>query len=73
MGKKNKTSPQESAATTSSDTAEGSEPGSPKPQKKRSWHKDSTEDLDEDYGEPTKFDPDFSGPVKKRSCTGKLL
>ena len=24
------------------------------------------------YGEPFKFEPDFSGPIKKRSCTDVL-
>ncbi len=30
---------------------------------------DERDDGGPDYGQPYKFDPDFSGPVKKRSCT----
>ena len=32
----------------------------------------SEQEDDEKYGEPLKFEADFSGPIKKRSCTDIL-
>ena len=59
MGKSNKTGP--------SDT-EDAEPSANSPRPLTA----SKESL-EDFGEPLKFDPDFSGPIKKRTCTGMSL
>ena len=66
MDKNNKIVPSEAEQARSSSS-------SPRP-RKQSWQDEpkrtaSLESL-EDYGEPLKFDPDFSGPVKKRGCTG---
>ena len=67
MGKNNKTGPSDSEDA-------GSQTNSPGPVRKQSWEAgpnraESTESLEE-FGEPLKFDPDFSGPIKKRVCTG---
>ena len=73
MGKNNKTGPDPSpsdapdiAASQSTSPPEGQESWGPGRQMA-----DSRENL-EDYGEPLKFDPNFSGPIKKRTCTGIL-
>ena len=47
---------------------------SPRSPRKDTWQdqpkkSESRESLEE-YGEALKFDPDFSGPVKRRKCTG---
>ena len=73
MGKSNKTGPDPTtsdasdiAASQSTTPPENKESGGAGPQMA-----DSRESL-EDYGEPLKFDPNFSGPIKKRTCTGIL-
>lgn len=70
MEKVNKISPEELEETTSGSNT-------PKAQRKQSWQdqpkKSASLDSLEEYGEPLKFDPDFSGPIKRRKCTGMLL
>ena len=58
MGKRGKTAPLEQDAPTTmyGTTSEVSE-----------YAEES-----KNYGEPFKFEPDFSGPIKKRSCTDVL-
>ena len=72
MGKNNKTAPTESEQV-------GSETNSPRPTRRNSLQNElhrtnsmGPESLEE-FGEPTKFDPDFSGPIRKRVCTGKSV
>ena len=52
------------------------ETSSPKQSRKNSLDeglkKASSQESLEEFGEPLKFDPDFSGPIKKRVCTGAL-
>ena len=73
MGKNNKTGP----GPTTSDASDiaASHPTSPREGQESGGlgrqMADSRESL-EDYGEPLKFDPNFSGPIKKRTCTGIL-
>ena len=67
MDKNNKIVPSESEQARST----------PPRSRKQSWQDEpkrtaSMESLEE-YGEPLKFDPDFSGPIKKRGCTGMPL
>ena len=70
MEKVNKISPEELEGTTSG-------PNTPKAPRKQSWQdqpkKSASLDSLEEYGEPLKFDPDFSGPIKRRKCTGMLF
>ena len=66
MDRSNKIGPSESEAA--------SPTSSPPRPRKQSWQDEpkrtkSLESL-QDFGEPLKFDPDFSGPIKKRGCTG---
>ena len=46
----------------------------PRSPRKNSWqdqpNKSESKESLEEYGEALKFDPDFSGPVKRRKCTG---
>ena len=46
----------------------------PRSPRKDSWqdkpNKSESKESLEEYGEALKFDPDFSGPVKRRKCTG---
>ena len=69
MEKTNKISPEEPEEI-------GSGTDTPRSPRRQSWQDQpkrsaSTESLQE-YGEPLKFDPDFSGPIKRRKCTDVL-
>ena len=72
MEKTNRISPSEPEEAESASAT-----NTPRSPRKDTWQdqpkkSESRESLEE-YGEALKFDPDFSGPVKRRKCTGISL
>ena len=70
MEKTNRVSPREQEE-------EKSATNTPRSPIKDAWqdqpNKSESRESLEEYGEPLKFDPDFSGPVKRRKCTGRVI